>query len=421
MANRLHVYFEDKLVGHVFDTSPLSFEYERTWIGETNCPPVGNIPKRDGRIDDASVLAFFDNLLPEGELRSYLSVQKQAGTVFALLRELAGDTAGGFEILPEGKTPLKQSYTRTSWEDIARKLSGKEAAAVDIKVKGARISLAGAQDKALIAIDSDGVLLPDGSSPSTHILKPDIRRLTKVWASAANEAIVMRAARHAGMTVAEVFYEPITSACVVKRFDRIGTPPGRVSRLIQFDLCQLDNSRSDVKYESDGGPGIVRCAELIRHHSSQAAADLKRWLEWLFFNIYLGNNDCHAKNLSVFYAPDKGSVLTPFYDLMNTRLYPGLSPNFAFSIGGEREPGKFARKHVVEMANAVGMRPQYVLGLAEQLAGRIQDALETAISEVEPLLDPGRRVLAARMRDSVRRTTRQSLERMTGVRATARK
>jgi serine/threonine-protein kinase HipA len=169
------------------------------------------IPLQPGRQATPEVQAFFENLLPEGELRDYLAAQRKASTLFSLLLEVAGDTAGAFVLVAPGQTPEPPRYEATTWEAIAAILAKRSASAIDIHEQGARISLAGAQDKTSLAIFDDGVpRLPKGTSPSTHILKPNIRRLAKVWHSAANEAIVMRAAALAGLPTAEVFYEPHT-------------------------------------------------------------------------------------------------------------------------------------------------------------------------------------------------------------------
>lgn len=139
-----------------------------------------------------------------------------------MLLQVAGDTAGGFVILPAGQRPETPSYEPSSWEALGKRLRQKSAGAIDIKSRSAsRISLAGAQDKASIALFADGMpQLPRGTSPSTHILKPDIKRLAKVWHSAANETIIMLTAARCGLPTAQVFYEKHTQSCVVKRFDR---------------------------------------------------------------------------------------------------------------------------------------------------------------------------------------------------------
>jgi serine/threonine-protein kinase HipA len=205
-----------------------------------------------------AVQAFFENLLPEGELRVYLSAQRKASTLFAMLLEVAGDTAGGFVLLPTGQVPQPASYETSSWAALAAVLKAKSAAAIDLQGGDARISLAGAQDKASIALFADGVPhLPRGTAPSTHILKPDIRRLAKVRESAVNETVMMRTAARCGLPTAEVFYEPLTRACVVRRFDRVARADGGLDRLIQYDLCQLAGTVSEKKYEKEGGPSPI--------------------------------------------------------------------------------------------------------------------------------------------------------------------
>jgi serine/threonine protein kinase HipA of HipAB toxin-antitoxin module len=106
---------------------------------------------------------------------------------------------------------------------------------------------------------------------------------------------------------------------VVRRFDRQLRADGTLARLVQYDLCQLAGTLSERKYEKEGGRGLAACADLIRRYSTQSAVDLRHLVRWLFFNLYVGNNDSHAKNLSIYSVPEKGVTLTPFYDLMCTR------------------------------------------------------------------------------------------------------
>jgi serine/threonine-protein kinase HipA len=414
-AEKLDVYYEMALIGSLFDTDPLSFEYAGRWIGRSDAFALPGIPLAPGPVATEAVAAVFDNLLPEGALREYIGKQKHVSTIFALLREVAGDTAGGLCILEAGTKQSPPSYEKLGWADLAALLAGKKtAAAIDLNVGDARISLSGAQDKVLIAIDDTGEpMLPGGESPSTHILKPDIKRLPKVHHSAVNETVAMLAAGKAGLQVAEVFYEPITGACIVKRFDRVPGKAG-LTRLLQYDLCQLNGTLSDRKYESEGGPGIERCAALIKEFSARPAVDLLRLLEWVFFNLYVGNNDSHAKNLSIYFHPHDGAVLTPFYDLMCTRVYPGLSAKFALSVGGEYRPGNIGRDHVIRMAEALGFRPAYVLEVAAALAGKIAPAFEAAIEEAGPALTPSGRAFAQKLQWEILRIAKKNSGRILG-------
>jgi serine/threonine-protein kinase HipA len=254
----LDVFFGTERVGVVRDASPLVFEYAASWLQRGQARPVAAIPLLPGPQQSDAVQAFFENLLPEGELRIYLSGQRKASTLFAMLLEVAGDTAGGFVLLPAGQVPQPASYETSSWAALAAVLKAKSVAAIDLQGGDARISLAGAQDKASIALFADGVPhLPRGTAPSTHILKPDIRRLAKVRESAVNETVMMRTAARCGLPTAEVFYEPLTRACVVRRFDRVARADGGLDRLIQYDLCQLAGTVSEKKYEKEGGPSPI--------------------------------------------------------------------------------------------------------------------------------------------------------------------
>ena len=147
----------------------------------------------------------------------------------------------------------------------------------------------------------------------------------------------MKLAYALGIDVAETYYQPIAKSCVIKRYDRIFDKTNQIIRLHQLDLCQLDGKPSNIKYESDGGPTLLRCSQLLKENGVPSQ-DTKRFIQWIFFNLYVGNNDSHAKNLSIYFPPEEGARLTLFYDLLSTSIYSGLSNNFAFRIGGENKP-----------------------------------------------------------------------------------
>lgn len=411
-VDRLDVYFDQQLVGHAYDTQPLSFAYSPAWMqSQSMC--IAAMTYQTEPSDAPSVTAFFENLLPEGDLRTYLFAAKQTSTLFGLLRAVAGDTAGGFLLLPPGQTPQAPSYQTTTWEALAQVFHAGQARVINVEGDGARISLAGAQDKLSIALFADGApQLPQGTSPSTHIVKPDIRRFDGIWASAANEALIMRTAALCGLDAAPVVYEPTTRACVVERFDRELLADGRVARRMQYDLCQLGALPSGKKYESEGGPSLKDCADLVRRYSTAPALDLRRLVAWVFFNVFTGNNDSHAKNLSI-YSPAPGVVrLTPFYDLMCTRIYPGLAQNFAFDIGGTRLPGEMERAHWVSMAAQLNVRAKFVLDTGMALAQQLPQALDQAAQAMTPQLVPNDAVLVQRLVQYVGKTTKQTVKRM---------
>ena len=140
--------------------------------------------------------------------------------------------------------------------------------------------------------------------------------------------------------------------------------------------------------------------------------DLRHFVAWIFFNLYAGNNDSHAKNLSIYNAPGKGVTMTPFYDLMCTRMYPGLSREFAFAIGGELEPASMTKEHLTALAAQLGMRPQFLAQQAADLARKLPGALEHAIREIKPMLPHSAKILADRLQQFVLSTSKKTAARL---------
>ena len=162
---------------------------------------------------------------------------------------------------------------------------------------------------------------------------------------------------------------------------------GRLQRLHQLDFCQLAGTPSLIKYESDGGPGLVRCRELLQQVGTPAK-DLQRLIAWFFFNLLIGNNDSHAKNLSVLYT-EEGPRLAPFYDLMSTTLYSGLSRRFAFRIAGEDRPGSIERSHLETLARSMQFQPRYFLRQGLGLAERIPASIDSTLGALSPQAHQG--------------------------------
>lgn len=390
VVKRLAVYRDDRLVGTLLDESPIKFVYDAAWRRNHQEAISPNINLSQAEHSGQTVESYFENLLPEAGIRDLLKLKFQVTSTFGLLSVIGGDTASDLTILPEGEAQQPPQYQAITWQDIADEFTQQQGVIRNIQEEdGLRVSLAGAQRKLSICIDNDGnPLLPLGSSPSTYIIKPDIQGVEGVWASAINEAMVMTLAAKLKLGVAEVSYRSIAKACVIKRYDRLLNANGQIKRLHQLDLCQIDGKPSTIKYESDGGPTLLRCRELLSQ-SGVGAADTKRFIHWIFFNLYVGNNDSHAKNISIYFSPKQGVRLTPFYDLLSTSLYPGLSRKFAFSIGGESKPSNINKDQVIAMAKLLGFKPQYVLTIAEEVSNNLLEVLDTISDEISTTASVG--------------------------------
>lgn len=388
-SKKLFVYRDNALVGTLIDESPIKFVYDATWRQNHQEPISPNMGLSQVEHSGQTVEAYFENLLPEAGIRDLLKLKYQTTTTFGLLSVIGGDTASDLTILPEGQLPEPSQYQVITWQDVADLFTQQQGVIRNIQEQdGLRISLAGAQRKLSICIDKDGnPLLPLGSSPSTYIVKPDIQGIDGVWASAINETFVMTLAAKLKLGVAEVSYQPIAKACVIKRYDRQLDSNGQIKRLHQLDLCQIDGKPSTIKYETDGGPTLLRCRELLSQ-SGVGAADTKRFIQWIFFNLYVGNHDSHAKNLSIYFSPT-GVRITPFYDLLSTSIYSGLSRTFAFNIGGESKPSNINKGQIIAMSELLGFKPKYVLQIAEEISNNLLEVLNPISDEINAMASVG--------------------------------
>ncbi len=387
-VKKLDVYRDDQLVGQLIDDNQLQFIYSDTWINEKNSAiiPTLSISKKE-HIGE-TVDSFFENLLPEAGIRDLLKLKYQVSSTFGLLSVVGGDTASDLTILTEGQQPTKPEYQRIEWSDVFASFKNKQGViATAREKKNIRISLAGAQRKMGIVIRNEQLFLPLGNSPSTYIIKPDIERVEGVWASAINEAFVMKLAKTLELGVAKTFFQPLAKACVIERYDRIQEVQ-MIRKIHQLDLCQLDGKTSNIKYESEGGPSLKRCYWLLKEYGVPAK-DLKRFVEWIFFNLYVGNHDSHAKNLSIYFPENEGVRLTPFYDLLCTDIYPGLSRNFAFAIGGEARPAHLEIKHLKLMAQDLRIKENFVLEIGQKISNQILRNIEIIFKDLVSFVPKG--------------------------------
>jgi HipA-like protein len=186
---------------------------------------------------------------------------------------------------------------------------------------------------------------------------------------------------------------------------------GTLHRLWQADFCQLSGIASDRKYETDGGPSFKDYFDLLGVHSAQPAVDQRNLLRWLFFNLAVGNNDSHAKNLAILHTAG-GMRLAPFYDLMSTRVYAGLGAHFAFSIDSQFDPAKITASHVRDLAASSGITPRYVKKIAGDMVDQVLLAIPAAVQEILPALGHAENVMAERLQFEILHIAKQMRQRL---------
>jgi serine/threonine-protein kinase HipA len=179
---RLAVFAGEQLVGHLQESQQyeLLFSYAPDWLSNPKAIALSaNLPLTEQTFTGDAVTAFFENLLPEGDVLNFISqaAQISQANIFGLLERFGGDTAGAFSILPEGMKPTGEPhYLPVTSEAIKAWFERSRGIPLDICGEQARMSLSGAQDKTTVFIDDQGSFsIPLAAAPSSHIIKPSIQ------------------------------------------------------------------------------------------------------------------------------------------------------------------------------------------------------------------------------------------------------
>ncbi|MEO6776588.1 MAG: type II toxin-antitoxin system HipA family toxin [Kofleriaceae bacterium] len=395
----------------VSDLSRLVLTYEPTWLGSERAFPISiSLPLRAEPFVGAAAQQFFANLLPEGQARQAVCGRLgiSIDNDIALLRAIGGECAGALSVVERG--PRRRSTRDEAYEPLTdarlAKLIGDDAV-VPLLIGGppTRLSLAGAQDKLPVALFDGELYLPLEGAPSTHILKlpnPRYRHLPL------NEAYVMGLAAQLGFDVAgvDVVTKTDPPSLLVERYDRRVGADQDVERLHQEDLCQALGLPPGQRYEQEGGPSFARAVVVVRDHVQQPVVDVRRLLEWLAFNVVVGNSDGHAKNLALLYDGPTAR-LAPFYDLLSTRQYPALDHQLAMSIAGRRDAATLHRPHWEQLARDAGLGPRIATDTVTRVAERCLEAQSAWIKDYRHRY--GNRAVLQRLPTWITRSARRVL------------
>ncbi len=375
----LYVYLNNRRVGTLSsELGRLSFVYDEAYLQSPNAVPLAYVlPLSRETYRSGALVAFFSNLLPDESVRLRIAriLGISANNIFAMLRAIGEDCAGAVALYPPERAPrpAEPEYAELSEDEAHEVLSSLAVRPLNIGAKDFRISGAGAQDKLVACVRSGRVLLPLHGTPSTHIIKPGIERFPE---SVFNELYCMRLAAACGLRVAESDILTIKGIAyyVTTRYDR--RVSGRnCERLHQEDFCQLLGYEPSVKYQSEGGPSLRQCFELMRD-MALSAGDVIEFLKRIIFVFLVGNGDAHAKNFSVLYTNNRPG-LAPAYDLISTTVYPALAPKLAMKIEGRYDFRWITRNKMLRMAAK--------MGLSSRLAEREMDKLLRRLGEILPV------------------------------------
>lgn len=349
------------------------FQYDSAWLSSAESVPLSlSLPLQEAAYTDDSARPFFANLLPEAQLREVIArkLGLSENNDYGLLEAIGGECAGAVSLLPQDQPLDEQGHYQPLNEDELHTLIEQMPQRPMLAGEGEmRLSLAGVQNKLPVYFDGTQIYQPHGGKPSSHILKPAIR---DYHGSVFNEAYCMQLAKAVGLLVPEVtlYNNQGQWLYLISRYDREPDQQGDLVRLHQEDFCQALGILPEAKYEKEGGPSLADCFNLLRERSIQPVIDLPQLVNWVVFNYFIGNADAHGKNVSLLLT-QHGPMLAPFYDLMSTAIYPGLSDKPAMKIGGEDRPDWIIARSWQQFSEETGIGFKMVKQTLEEMSDHL--------------------------------------------------
>lgn len=395
----LRVYQNDRLVGHLVKEpgGAISFRYDLAWLTRTTAFPVSlSLPLREEPWRGEPVMAVFENLLPDTDALRRRVAEKvgAAGSdAYSLLAAIGRDCIGALQFIAgdEAEVQSSEAPSGEALDEAAVERLLNSLAQVPLGLSrndDFRISVAGAQEKtALLNVDGRW-LKPHGTTPTTHLFKTQIGRLPNgldLSNSVENEFYCLGLLKHLGLPVnrAEIMTFGDTKALVIERFDRAWRN-GRLLRLPQEDCCQALAVPPARKYQSDGGPGMIDIATLLKGSDSPADDHGTLFKAQLVFWL-MGATDGHAKNFSIFLYPGGGYALTPLYDVLSaqpsldTRQIERKQMKLAMSVGENRHYriDDIQPRHFFQSAARAGIAKSVVDDAIDAVVTRMDGALSS--------------------------------------------
>lgn len=408
MVTELAVYLDGERCGSVEQTQAgnVTFSYHDEYRLRQGATPLSlSMPLAAATHKKRAIVPFLQGLLPDSEQALTALARRFAissRSPLALLKHVGADVAGALQIVsPEtessdavGKRGESRVVDDAEIGAMLRHVLNEYADGVPHIGGVGSFSLAGAQPKIALFKNTQGEwAVPEGATPTTHILKPvagTIRRIDVV------ERLTMTAARILGCTVAHSALETFDGldVFVTERYDR-KLEAGRWHRLHQEDLCQSLGVPPDRKYQHrDGGPGLARIAALIRSLplESDRRSVGRDFYRAFVFNVVAGCTDAHAKNYSLMLLGESVQ-LAPLYDLVTYAPYWDGSARLdaAMSVSGEYALSRISVQKLVEAGKQFGVGAEAEDLVQSMRAGMI-DAFAAARSQLNSSVGEVRKI-----------------------------
>lgn len=231
-----------------------------------------------------------------------------------------------------------------------------------------RISISGVQEKLSLLLEKNHLRLTRAGEQGTYILKPipaDIRKPDQV---PANEHLTMQLARQVyGINTAEnamIFFSNGQPAYITKRFDVKDDGSLPSGKWGTEDFASLagktkDNAGVNFKYALS----YEEMGLLIQKYVAAWRVEVEKFFSLVVFNYLFSNGDAHLKNFSLLESTNGDYLLSPAYDLINTKLHVD-DTDFALEKGlfadefqseQYKKSGHPSKADFIELARRIGI------------------------------------------------------------------
>ena len=361
------------------------------------------MPLQEAAFRGAAVNAVFDNLLPDSPAVRKRGAEKtgaQGVDTYSLLAEIGRDCVGAMQFLPDGldvdtsgaieAEPISDAEIESLLANLARTPLG-----VDPD-EGFRISIAGAQEKTALLFREGQWKRPIGSTPTTHILKPQLGRIPTASGevdlshSVGNEHYCLALMRVFGLEKAktEIATFGQRQVLIVERFDRVWRSDGRLLRLPQEDMCQALSIPSSRKYQFYGGPGMKDILDRLQEADNPARDRMAFFRSQILFWL-TGATDGHAKNFSLFMRSGGRFQLPPLLRCANgpafdAKQIPRKDFRLAMSAGASPHYriDDVLGRHFIQSGKAAGLGTTAMRKVVDEIRAVAETALDKALADM---------------------------------------
>ena len=195
------------------------------------------------------------------------------------------------------------------------------------------VSISGSQEKVSLVLDKHVLRLTKEDEKGRYILKLITPGLDNAEDVPANEHLTMQIAKQLyNIETAEcalIFFKDFETAYITKRFDvNSNNEILGVEDFASLSGRTADRSGLNFKYDYS----YEELGNIIQKHIASWQVEIEKYFSLVIFNYLFSNGNAHLKNFSLLEGNNGEYVLSPAYNLKNSKLHTNDS-DFALNKG----------------------------------------------------------------------------------------